>query len=416
METDSTSSKVTKLNWNSLDEAKESFYKKETEYKTVLTEKGLVHLLSEEDSNEMMGARPELPDPATEKQQQTHEKRMDLWNKKLASINQDSMKAMGTLLTMFEAECIVHNDLEEWFNEDLDPAVVAAENLKRKDYKFRNSWLKFHEKYEPNQEVNRDETLKKLEALTDKDITFTEFDAKFQRYCVQLEKMGMKVSDEKKYEILRTNVTNPELKHLVRELSRPDAKRIQLSEFFEECIFYLRYNPSMENVKRKADAVVGRTVTVVEDSGGAKRQKRDKKASGGGAGAKTRAYDPDYKPTCWRCGRVGHRSEQYGEVVCSESTCVNCKASIGTKNHDARNCKTSSSSTDGWNKSKKAGDAKKPYEKKKVGWAKKTDDHEGVKGLTAAMALINGYLSNVTSSSSSSSSSKGGSKGSSSST
>ena len=117
--------------------------------------------------------------------------------------------------------------------------------------------------------------------------------------------------------MLRRNVTNPHLEYLVLQLSLPEARRIKLETFFEDCNHVTRYNKVWDSGhKRKAEEVFGRQVTIKGDM-------------------------PESVPSavCWRCGRPGHLKFNIKKsLACASSSCSLCKTCIGGDSHDARFC------------------------------------------------------------------------------
>ena len=66
--------------------------------------------------------------------------------------------------------------------------------------------------------------------------------------------------------MLRRNAKNPYLEYLVVQLSLPEARRIKLETFFEDCNHVTRYNKEWDSGhERKAEEVFGRQVTIKRD-------------------------------------------------------------------------------------------------------------------------------------------------------
>ena len=124
----------------------------------------------------------------------------------------------------------------------------------------------------------------------------------------EMELIGQPPAESKRHEIIRRNVNNPHLSHIVVELNLPESRKISLDGFFEDCNHYIQYNKEKDSGrKRKAEEVLGRTVKVVDDP-----------------------------------------SSVVGDQAISDSTtiarwlvpllCSLCKAHIGGDNHNARSC------------------------------------------------------------------------------
>ena len=78
--------------------------------------------------------------------------------------------------------------------------------------------------------------------------------------------IGHPPTEAKRYKMLRRNVKNPHLEYLVVQLSLPEARRIKLETFFEDCNYVTRYNKEWDSGhKRKAEEVFGRQVTIKGD-------------------------------------------------------------------------------------------------------------------------------------------------------
>ena len=82
----------------------------------------------------------------------------------------------------------------------------------------------------------------KWEALTDEDLSFSDFHGKYIKLIGEMELIGRPPTEAKRYEMLRRNVKNPHLEHVVAKLSLPDARRISLDIFFEDCNYFIQYN------------------------------------------------------------------------------------------------------------------------------------------------------------------------------
>ena len=105
-----------------------------------------------------------------------------------------------------------------------------------------------------------------------------------------MELIGQPPTESKRYEMLRRNVKNPNLSHIVVKLSLPDSRKISLESFFEDCNHYIQYNKDKDsNRKRKVEEVLGRTVKVVDES----------------------STNMPLNAVCYRCGRPGHLRFNY---------------------------------------------------------------------------------------------------------
>ena len=221
-------------------------------------------------------------------------------------------------MALFDSDCNAHRELAAWYEEDVT-ANSPSSCKRRKDLNFRNAWSEFHELYRPNKEVNLDTILKRLEALTDEEISFATFQGHYSKLIKEMEAIGQPPTEAKRYEMLRRNVKNPHLEYLVVQLSLPEARRIKLETFFEDCNHVTRYNEEWDSGhKRKAEEVFGRQVPI----------KRDVQV-------------PDSVPNavCWRCGLPGHLKFNIKKsLACTSIMCSLCKARIGGDSQDARYC------------------------------------------------------------------------------
>ena len=309
---DSSASVEAKLVWNSPLDAEEIFEVKMAELKATLIKESVYHCVSEKESNERLAVRP----PRSQEGQPSYATRYTAWEKSLKDLSDDANTAMGTLMALFDPDCNAHRELAAWYDEDLT-ANAPSSRKRRKDYNFRNAWSKFHELYRPNKEVNLDTILKRWEALTDEEISFATFQGQYHKLIKEMEVIGQPPTEAKRYEMLRRNVKNPHLEYLVVQLSLPEARRIKLETFFEDCNHVTRYNKEWDSGhKRKAEEVFGRQVTIKTDM-------------------------PDSVPNavCWRCGLPGHLKFNIKKsLACTSTTCSLCKARIGGDSHDARYC------------------------------------------------------------------------------
>ena len=137
----------------------------------------------------------------------------------MRELNDDANGAMGTPLALFRPDC---NALASSLHGLRRTSLLLC----LKDYNFRNAWVKFYARYQPNKQVNLDTILKKWEALTDKDLSFSHFHGKYMKLIGEMELIGQPPTEAKRYEMLRRNVKNPSLEHIAAKLSLPDARRI----------------------------------------------------------------------------------------------------------------------------------------------------------------------------------------------
>jgi hypothetical protein len=301
-----------KLNWNSVLDAEDSFEAIMSELRTTLIKESVFHCVSESDSLARLTIRPAPAGAGTA----PYVTQMAAWEKSLKELNDDANKAMGTLMALFDPECNAHRSLTLWYSENVTAGFVPS-RIRRKDYNFRNAWVKFYAEYQPNKQVNLDTILKKWETLTDEGISFAEFMGKYYKLISEMEDIGQPPTEAKRYEMLRTNVKNPNLRNFVVALSLPDERKIPLAQFFEDCNVYLRYNKNEDTGrKRKADEVFGRAVTITKT-----------------------IRDGAQNATCWRCGQPGHLKFNFKEkLACSSTACSLCRKHIGNDPHDAKSC------------------------------------------------------------------------------
>ena len=304
-----------KLIWNGPIDAEEIFETKMSELKTKLIKESIYHCVNEKDSSDRIAARPSLSQLTTP----SYATRFAAWEKSIRDLNDDANEAMGTLLSLFHPDCNAHEELTRWFEEDVT-ATLPAHDKKRVDYKFRNAWTKFYALYQPNKQVNLDTILKKWEALTDENISFADFHGKYLKLIYEMELIGQPPIEAKRYEMLRRNVKNPHLQPFVMNLSLPEARRVSLPQFFEDCTHYIQFNKekdSNHHKKRKADEIVGRVVTISKDS--------------------SESSVPN--AICFRCGKPGHVKYNFSsKLACTSTICSLCKSFIGDGNHNARFC------------------------------------------------------------------------------
>jgi hypothetical protein len=301
-----------KLIWNSPIDSEETFEAVTAGLKTSLIKGRVWHCVSESESTASLTTRPSRLQAG----RKGYDTRLAAWEKSLRELNGDANEAMGTLMSLFNPECNAHRSLSDWFAEDVT-SMLAPDYKNRRDYNFRHAWTKFYAEYQPNKEVNLDTILKKWEALTDEDHSFAEFYGKYTKLISEMEIIGQPPTEAKRYEMLRNNVKNPYLSHIVVKLSLPESRRIPLDVFFEDCNYFTRFNKTKDTGhKRKVEEIFGRAVTFVKPT-----------------------RDPAIGSTCWRCGRGGHLKFNYlTKLACNSTLCSLCRKPIGNDPHDARSC------------------------------------------------------------------------------
>lgn len=365
---------IPKLTWNSPTDAEETFESVMSELKSLLIQESVFHCISATDSFNRLATRPLIAGRGTP----AYRKQMESWQKSVRDLNDDANKAVGTLMRLFDPECNAHRSLTAWYAEDVT-AGMAARFKPRKDFNFRNAWTNFYSEYQPNKQINLDTILKKWESLTDEDISFAEFQGKYMKFMSEMEDIGQPPTEAKQYEMLRQNVKNPHLQIFVVGLSLPDARRKSLADFFEECIYYVRFNKDKDSGrKRKVEEVFGRSVTVAKEP-----------------------RDGSRDATCWRCGQPGHLKFNWvTKLSCSSTTCALCRQHIGKDQHDARACSDRSHSVfpAGNQSAKKNKTVKSNDSKKRKPRAKKSSTYvaeEAAQGLpkevVAALAVLNKF-------------------------
>ena len=90
--------------------------------------------------------------------------------------------------------------------------------------------------YRPNKQVNLQTLRRKFDALNDTDITFAEFVGQYRKLYKEMTDTGTPPTVEHCYEMLRRNVTNVNLRSVVIQLNLPEAKRISIDDFLENCL------------------------------------------------------------------------------------------------------------------------------------------------------------------------------------
>ena len=141
------------------------------EFKTTLIKESIYHCVSESNSNDRLAARLRSADA----QSPSYATRYAAWEKSMRELNDDANAAMGTLLALF----LVRGE-----------RYSMQHDRGRMDYNFRNAWVKFYARYQPNKQVNLDTILKKWEALTDEDLSFSDFHGKYIKLIGEMELIG----------------------------------------------------------------------------------------------------------------------------------------------------------------------------------------------------------------------------------
>ena len=142
-----------KMPWNNAADAEDVFEHVSAEYNTSLIRESVIHCISEADSNDRLAVQP----PVVHMADANYPGRMAAYEKSLQKLNNDANKAMGMLLSLFDPECNCHRSLIKWFSE----AIVAvppldAQQLRRKDFNYRNAYNKWLAEYKPNKQINYD--------------------------------------------------------------------------------------------------------------------------------------------------------------------------------------------------------------------------------------------------------------------
>ena len=125
-------------------------------------------------------------------------------------------------MALFDPDCNAHRELTAWFEEDVSAAVPHSRDRGRKDYNFRSA------RYQPNKQVNLDTILKKWKSLFDEDLSFAGFHGKYIKLIKEMELIGQPPTEAKRYEMLRGIVKNPNLSHIVVNLSLPESRKNSL--------------------------------------------------------------------------------------------------------------------------------------------------------------------------------------------
>ena len=63
-----------------------------------------------------------------------------------------------------------------------------------------------------------------------------------------MELIGQPPTESKRYEMLRRNVKNPHLSHLVVQLSLLESRKISLDGFFEDCNHYSTFSTTWRKI------------------------------------------------------------------------------------------------------------------------------------------------------------------------
>lgn len=253
--------------------------------------------------------------PGAHSAQPTYPARVESHNKSVRVLNAHSNKAMGLLLDLFHPGCNAHRDLTEWFSEDI--AGLTAAQRRRVDFNFRNAWTKWLAVYKPDKQANLNKIKKMWLALTDAGMPMAQFIGQYRKFMKEMAEIGHIPSSEECYEMLRHNVSNPNLRAQVNDLNKSVLRRCTIEEFFDDCLSIVQNDPSLDSgKKRKADEdIVGRKVSITKPK-----------------------KDSD-EVICFRCGQPGHRKFEAGtKAKCSAKACVLCFADIGSGPHDARYC------------------------------------------------------------------------------
>ena len=333
------------LSWNSPLDAAEHFETVMLSLQTSMLKDDLYYTLSEVSVTNRLTDFPHRPDGVniTEAAYLAAKKN---WHTSLLKTNSDTNKAQGSFLALFHPECNAHRSLLLWFEEDVTSARRPRER-KRTDYNLRNMRDKFYAEYRPDKEVNLTAIKKKWEALSDQNMSFSEFMGEWIKGVADMERIGQKPTEARQYEVLRLNVRNPNLRNIKEGLSYPEDKRMKIDDFFQVCNTYLQLNPDEDSIdhKRKAedevDPVVAKAAKVGDESAKPKQGGR-----------------------CYRCGNPGHwKLDWETGKICRVQHCATCGNHIGNKSHNAATC-----SDKGKQLFKTVKKEKKPADTKKKDW------------------------------------------------
>ena len=318
--TSSTSVLAMKHVWNSPPDAEKVYDVVFAELMTRFVYEGVDYVMVQADSDAMiMTAPPHAVGAALNAnaaRQANHEK-------SVAKVGEHSRKAMGILMGLFHPDCNAHRSLTTWYAEAL-PGLTVLQR-RRKDFNFRNAFVKWQAEYKPDKQYNLDTIQKTWEGLSDRSISFAEYWGQYHKYKKEMTDIGHPPTVEKEYEVLRGAVTNPNLRQFVIQLNLPPVRRISLDEFFENCLYVVRTSKELDsgrsngNGKRKAEGepIVGRAVTI---------QRRSTDQDGG-------------EIPCYRCGETGHyKYDKFSGARCAATKCTLCHSFIGSDTHNARGC------------------------------------------------------------------------------
>lgn len=298
--------------WNSSVNAEDTFDVVFAQLKSKMILEGVYHCCDETECDDRISPRP----PLDQQNRASYTSRLSLHTKSVLKLAEQSNKAMGLLMNIFDPDCNCHRELTEWFQADLP--FLDDVMRRRKDFNFRNAWENWIENYRPNKEVNLQSLKKKFDGLTDEDLPFAEFAGQYQKLYKDMADIGHPPTVEHCYEMLRNNVKNINLRPMVIQLNLPEARRMPIDEFLENCLYIVRNSKHYDSGrKRKADEnIVGRTVTVT-------KPRRESPVDG----------------ICFRCGEAGHwKFDNVTRERCTAAVCTLCHANIGKGDHDAKTC------------------------------------------------------------------------------
>ena len=313
---------ASKLTWESSVDAEKIYDIVDAEFKTKTILEGVNYVFDRDRSDAVITLKPRIQLLGSKQ----YASNLENHEKSVRKLNVDASKAMGILMSIFNADCNCHRSLVKWFTETIDPPLITTLQRRRLDFNFRNAYAKWVAEYRPNKQFNLDQIQKDWEKLDDRHISFARFKGQWFKFVEEMKDIGHEPTEEKKYEHLRKNVTNPHLGAIVLQLSYAAAKRISLDDFFDDCLHVTRTDKDKdsgrEDGKRKheEEAIVGRSVTLAVG-----------KSRGGGV------VNPDI--ICWRCGEVGH--VKFSGITgdkCHATVCTLCRGHIGREAHDAKTC------------------------------------------------------------------------------
>ena len=160
------------------------------ELKSTLIKESIYHCVSETNSNDRLAARPRSADA----QSISYATRYAAREKSMRELNDDANAAMGTLLALFHSDCNAHRELSSWFEENVT-AALPQHDRGRMDYNFRNAWVKFYARYQPNKQVNL--ATQEMGSFDDEDLSFSDFHGNYIKLIGEMELIGQPPTEAK---------------------------------------------------------------------------------------------------------------------------------------------------------------------------------------------------------------------------